>query len=80
MSMKITLEVLLATEVFQTEEASLAEELARSCGGTVYSWITSGKSNWLEKGFRWCNVLALVVLPGQLPKTIDLLDDMPDDE
>jgi len=75
MSMMVTLDLVLTTEAFQTEEASIAEEHARSSGGTVYSWVTSGKGNWLEKGFCWSDVLALVVLPGQLPETIGMPDD-----
>ena len=43
--------VLQDIDVFDTLDAADAEELAKAVGGTVYSWKTIGKHNWLEKGY-----------------------------
>ncbi|MBN1808137.1 MAG: hypothetical protein JW909_03650 [Planctomycetes bacterium] len=64
-------------ELYRTEEADAAEAAAVSSSGAVYSWISYGDSNWLERGWHWVNVLGLVVLPQGLPATISLPDDAP---
>ena len=74
--MRITLELLIDAEVFDTAEAKKAEELAISTNGRVYTWKTIGKHNWLEQGFSRVDALCLVVLPPSLPDSVKMLDDV----
>ena len=66
-------------DVFDTLDAADAEELAKAVGGTVYSWKTIGKHNWLEKGYSRVDTLALAVLPDRLPDRIQMPDDEPEE-
>ena len=71
--MKVTVALVLKDiDVFDTLDAADAEELVKAVGGTVYSWKTIGKHNWLEKGYSRVDTLALAVLPDCIR--------MPDDE
>lgn len=73
--MKVSLEENLEYEFFQTEELKSAEQYAEEINGSIYSWKTTGKSNWLEKNLSVVDVLGLAVLPKNLPDWIDLSDD-----
>ncbi len=73
--MKTTLRVNLSTEFYQLEDATQAERFARKTNQVIYSWKTSGRSNWLERGLSISDVLGLVVLPRDLPEYIDMPDD-----
>ena len=73
--MRQTLHIELDVELFQLEEIEDAEALAREQQGTIYTWKTIGKSNWLEHGARNVDALALIVLPAALPDTIQMCDD-----
>ncbi len=74
--MRITLELLIDAEAFDTAEAEKADALAISTNGRVYTWKTIGKHNWLEQGFSRVDALCLVVLPPSLPDTVKMFDDM----
>lgn len=78
--MKLALEVILETKLFQLEEHQKATALARQLPGVVYTWKTTGRSNWLERGISLVDSLGLVVLPAQLPDLIEMPDDAPDEE
>jgi hypothetical protein len=78
MAMSMTLEMQLDVTLFQLEEAEEAESLAERSGSVVYCWKTTGRWNWLERGFSCVDVLGLVVLPAGLPSTIDMPDDEPE--
>ncbi|MEW5883378.1 MAG: hypothetical protein AB1725_04040 [Armatimonadota bacterium] len=73
--MRVTLALLHETELFETERGKAAELEALRGGGSVYSWKTTGRANWLERGFSVVDVLGYVVLPSELPATIDMPDD-----
>ena len=62
-------------EFFQIEELNSAEQHAEKINGSIYSWKTTGHSNWLEKSLSLVDVLGLAVLPKGLPDLIDLPDD-----
>jgi hypothetical protein len=78
MAMKLALEMLVDVTLFQLEEAEEAESLAERSGSVVYCWKTTGRWNWLERGFSRVDVLGLVLLPAGLPDTIDMPDDQPE--
>lgn len=73
--MKVSLEENLEFEFFQIEELKSAEQYSKEINGSIYSWKTTGKSNWLEKNLSVVDVLGLAVLPKNLPDWIDLPDD-----
>ena len=73
--MKITMQPLPEFELYQTEQADEAMRDAQNIGGNVYSWLTTGTSNWLEFGYHWADVLGLVVLPAGYPHLIELASD-----
>lgn len=73
--MKITLGSDYEFEFFQIEELESVKKYADKVGSSIYSWKTTGKSNWLEKGLSVVDVLGLVTLPKDLPDWIDLPDD-----
>ena len=77
--MNQTLRIELDVEFFQIEDAAKAESLANEIDGTVYTWKTIGKSNWLEHGYRIVDALGPVILPKAWPDTLQMCDD-PDDE
>jgi hypothetical protein len=70
--MRVTVPILYEAEFYETEEVAAAERHAELTGGRVYAWKTSGRENWLERGFSVVDVLGYLVLPAAL--------DMPDDE
>ena len=75
MSTKMTCELILERDLFDLEEARDAQRQADSCDGVVYCWKTTGRWNWLERGFSIVDVLGLLVLPKGLPPVIDMPDD-----
>ena len=77
--MRLTLHLEMTAEVFDTLESAKAEAVAESLGGQVYTWKTVGRRNWLERGYRMVDALALVVLPGTLPDTVHMCDDVPEE-
>jgi len=78
MSMPLRLSIILEAELFPLEECEQARTRAAVTGGAVYSWKTTCRANWLEKGISVVDVLGLVVLPASLPGTIEMPDDPPD--
>ncbi|MEK7681897.1 MAG: hypothetical protein AAB369_03625 [Chloroflexota bacterium] len=78
--MKLTLQVHLETELFQLEEHKKAAVFAHRLPGVVYTWKTTGRSNWLERGMSLVDSMGLVVLPAQLPAFIEMPDDQLDEE
>lgn len=73
--MKVSLVEDLEFEFFQIEELKNAKQYAKEVDGSIYSWKTIGKSNWLEKRLSVVDVLGLAVLPKNLPDWINLPDD-----
>lgn len=73
--MKVSLEENFEFEFFQIEELKNAEQYAKETDGSIYSWKTTGKSNWLEKNLSVVDILGLAVLPKNLPDWINLPDD-----
>jgi len=73
--MKVNLGNGFEFECFEIEEAQDVERLAEETVGSVYSWKTEGRYNWLQKGFTVVDVLGLTILPKGLPDLIDLPDD-----
>jgi hypothetical protein len=66
------------TRFYQLEEAASAIRHARRVGLTVYTWKTSGRSNWLERTISNVDALGLVLLPSSQPGVIDLPNDAPE--
>ena len=75
MSMEIKLGLLLPLKFYQLEEAAEVERVAVHTDSRVYCWQTTGKWNWLQKGWHLADVVGLVVLPGGLPDVTDMPDD-----
>ena len=73
--MKVSLNENFEFEFFQIEELQNAEQYAEEIDGSIYSWKTTGNSNWLEKRLSIADVLGLVVLPKNMPEWIDLPED-----
>ena len=73
--MKVSLDGKFEFEFFQIEELQNAEQYAEEIDGSIYSWKTTGNSNWLEKRLSVADVLGLVVLPKNMPEWIDLPED-----
>ena len=73
--MKVSLDEKFEFEFFQIEELQNAEQYAEEIDGSIYSWKTTGNSNWLEKRLSVADVLGLVVLPKNMPEWIDLPED-----
>ena len=76
--LKVTHELSLELDVFRIEDWRHVVRTARRTCGCVYTWITFGRQNWLEKGLHIFDVMGLVILPRGLPDTIDLADDRVD--
>lgn len=73
--MKVSLDEKFEFEFFQIEELQNAEQYVEEIDGSIYSWKTTGNSNWLEKRLSVADVLGLVVLPKNMPEWIDLPED-----
>jgi len=75
--MKTTLTIDIPACFFQLEEHARARRLAARAGRVVYSWKTTGRANWLERGLSCVDCLGLVILPTGLPDEIAMPDDGP---
>jgi len=75
MSIQAILSLQIPLEVYSTEESKEAQKEADQSGWNVYSWISEGKWNKLQKGYHLVNNIGLVVLPNELPNTIHMPDD-----
>lgn len=80
MSMKVNLSLELELELFQLEETEPAGRQAQELNAQMYVWKTSGRENWLERGFSITDVLGIVILPHGLPDVIDMPDDELDED
>ena len=78
--MNAPLTVCLPASFHQLEALQEAVRLAEQTHGAVYSWKTTGRHNWLERGLSLADVLGLVVLPDGLPEEIEMPDDSVDPE
>ena len=75
--MKQTLHLILEDiDYFDTLDVEKAEEVAKKMDGQIYSWKSTGRWNWLERGYKLVDVGGLVVLPRLLPDSIDMADDV----
>lgn len=77
----ISLKIFLPVQVFgqgAPEDREQAGLLAAKTDGVIYTWHTSGLSNWLTRGISRVDNLGLVVLPKGLPDYIDMADDEPE--
>ena len=72
MSIKQSLYLNFDLELFNTEELTKAQKLAKESNGVLYCWKTTCNSNWLEKGLSVVDVLGIVVLPQGLPNYIEM--------
>ncbi|MEP7137716.1 MAG: hypothetical protein ABI904_22550 [Chloroflexota bacterium] len=73
--MRVSLDGTFELDFFEIEELESAEQYAKETEGSIYSWKTTGNSNWLEKRLSIVDVLGLAILPKNLPEWIDLPDD-----
>lgn len=74
-TLKLYLPVLLIDEGDHKQDVAEALREAERTGGVVYTYHTSGRNNWLARGFSRVDRLAFVVLPKGLPDKIDMADD-----
>ncbi|MBP9891904.1 MAG: hypothetical protein KBG84_08345 [Planctomycetes bacterium] len=70
--MRLSIQLDFECEFFELEEHAKAETHAHNTGGSVYSWKCEDRANWLEKRVSIVSVLGLVVLPQNLPATIEM--------
>lgn len=80
MSIKQSIYLKFETEVFNTDEVREAQKVADEINGVLYCWKTGGVENWLERGLSKSDVLAIVILPREMPEQIDMPDDEDSDE
>ena len=73
--MKVCIGLLLDTELHDLSRCAAAFAAAEKTRGDVYTWKTTGRWNWLERGASVVDALGLVVLPPGLPALIDMPDD-----
>lgn len=73
--MRVALEPVVAANFYYLEEWRLARSAARRNRTSVYSWKTSGRANWLERGYSCVDCLGLVELPRGLSDTLPMPDD-----
>lgn len=71
--------IYLDMEVYDIEEIREVERLAAETRSQIYSWKTTGRSNWLDRGLSNVDVLGLVILPQGLPDSIEMTDDVPEE-
>jgi len=77
MSFNLELDLEIPVTLYELEEFKAVEHLAKRSGEQVYCWKTTGRWNWLEKGWSIADVVGMVVLPKGLPDVIDMPDDPP---
>ncbi len=75
--MRVALEPIVTTDFYQPEEWRLARSAARTNRTSIYSWKTSGRANWLERGYSCVDCLGLVELPQGLPDEVPMPNDGP---
>lgn len=63
-------------EFFELHKIEEAKIYAQKTNGSIYSWKTTGKSNWLEKRLSIVDVIGLAIMPKDLPDWINLPDDI----
>ena len=78
--MRVTLDIHLDVEGFETSEYRKAVEYAEKTNGEVFSWKNTCRSNWLERGPSRVDTGILVVVPKTLPDHVDMCDDLPEDD
>jgi hypothetical protein len=75
--MRVTVEPVIPTPFYQLEEWRSARNAVRRNRTSIYSWKTSGRANWLERGYSCVDCLGLVELPRGLPDRVTMPDDGP---
>ncbi len=75
MNIRLTVRAEIDAELFDTNEYDRVQAIVKHSNGVVYTWKTTGHFNWLERGYKLADRLGFLVLPKQLPETIDLDDD-----
>ena len=78
MPQEITFDLLLPLKLYQIEELGRVKERLNQTGGCVYTWKTTGRSNWFERGLSIVDSLGVVILPEGIPAVIELPDDPAD--
>ncbi|GEM_PF-1441247 len=73
--MRVALEPIVTTDFYHLEEWRLARSAARRNCTSIYSWKTTGRANWLERGYSCVDCLGFVELPQGLPDQIPMPDD-----
>lgn len=76
--MQVALGMYLDTRLYDLTEHREAFDVAYQSGGTIYTWKTVGRENWLDHGASILDALGLVVLTRGLPQQIDMPDDPPE--
>lgn len=79
-TMKLALCLFHEVELFELENYVEAFAAAEKSCAQVYTWETTGKANFLQKGASCVDALGLVVLPIGLPTIIEMPDDPEESE
>ena len=64
---------------YEAEEIESAQKDSIDSGHVVYTWSSSGRSNWLSRGLHMADRLGYILLPQGLPDQIDIPDDAPEE-
>ncbi|MEP0815209.1 MAG: hypothetical protein HRF49_11180 [bacterium] len=56
-------------------QAAHAGRRAEALGKAVYTWCTTGRSNWLERGFHVHDVAGYVLMPSETDEWVEMEED-----
>ena len=77
--MEVELAVYLDVDFYEIEEWKKAVEVAHESNRSLYTWKTSGRANWVERGMSNVDALGLVLLPAGMPEYLEMANDPEDD-
>ena len=75
--MKQTLHIEMDVELFDLTDIKKVEAQAKETNGTIYTWKTIGRANWLDQGASNVDALGLVIIP-RSPDRIKMSEDVLD--
>jgi len=77
--MKVELALYLDVDFYELEDSEQAVAAADKTNRSVYTWKTSGLTNWMERRISNVDALGLVLLPRGMPDCLDMPEDPEDD-
>ncbi len=76
--MLINLDQKVSFELYNLEDLYIVKKLAKKNNQLIYTFQTTGRFNWLEKGVHLVDGLGLVLISKNLPSRIELPNDIGD--